>query len=108
LSHGTGKGVFVKISSSSNSHRNGRETELGEIENSIFGESFDTGKTPVIGVLGGCKVNFVILGEGLGEKGSEFIIILGVHGVASHAGVTVFNSRQTTCDESHLLFFGQG
>jgi len=85
LSHGSRKRIFVEVSSGSDSHGEGGESQFREIENSIFGKSFNSLQTPVVGVFGLAQIYLVILLKSFDKEWSEFVIVFGVHGVASHA-----------------------
>jgi len=54
------------------------------------------------------KVDTVVLGEGLLKELCEFVVILGVHGIASHRGVFVGYTREADGQEAEFLVHGEG
>ena len=108
LGHGAGEGVLVQVSASADSHGEIGEAKGGKVELTILGEALNTGERPVVDVLLDGKVDLVVLGERLLEEGGELVVVLGVHGVAAHAGVGVLDAGEAAGEEADLLVLGEG
>jgi len=108
LGHSTGEGVLAQVTAGTDSHGELGETKLGHVEDTGLGETGNTSKGPVVDVLLDGEVNLVVLSEGLLEEAGELVVIVGVHGVAAHAGVGVGDTGEAAGKEAELLLGGEG
>jgi hypothetical protein len=107
--HSAGQWEFFQVPGGSDSHGEWfRDTESGDIQDTVSWEAFFAFQFPVVAVFFLVKVDFVVSSESFLEEVVEVIVVGWAHGVAAHFGAWVTDTGCHDFKESSLVGFAQG
>eukprot|EP00047_Mylnosiga_fluctuans_P002393 m.224306 g.224306 ORF g.224306 m.224306 type:complete len:412 (-) comp11077_c0_seq1:31-1266(-) len=107
LGHGAGQREVRQVAADTHAHGQRGQTERAEVQLTALREAGNALEAPVVDVLlvGG---DLVVVGQHQAEEGLVEVVVLGLHGIATHATVGILNARAADLEQPLLARIVQG
>jgi len=107
LVHGSREGLLLQVTSGAHAHGKRAQAQLLQVQFAVGGEAGQFAQVPVVDVLGGGQVYFVVLLQSQFEEGLELFVVGGVVCLAAHLAVRILHSGVHDLQQTLLLLGGQ-